>query len=126
MLDMLPTIAAPYPWAAAAIASFETVLDRVQFCPLTGCWFWTGAVTRGSGNKAWYASISFPGSRAAGLKGGVRGGVWSCVVAGKMVPGMHPDHKCKHTLCVNWDHLEVVPPRENALRRWGRSEIPRL
>ena len=39
------------------------------------------------------------------------------LVTGKEIPkGMHTDHLCRNTACVNPDHLEVVTHRENILR----------
>jgi hypothetical protein len=35
---------------------------------------------------------------------------------GPLPTGLHLDHLCRNTLCVNPDHLEMVTPRENNLR----------
>lgn len=35
---------------------------------------------------------------------------------GPIPEGMHLDHLCRNTLCVNPDHLEAVPPAVNLLR----------
>jgi len=35
---------------------------------------------------------------------------------GAIPDGLHLDHLCRNTLCVNPDHLEPVTPRENILR----------
>lgn len=40
---------------------------------------------------------------------------------GPIPEGMHLDHLCRNTLCVNPDHLEAVTPRVNLLRGVGFS-----
>lgn len=89
-----------------------------------GCWFWTGARSRGKGNKKWYGSFRYNGRV-------IRAHRFSCdVIGGKTVPpGWHRDHTCVFSLCVNPEHLEPVPRRVNQerkmslLRRGSRPEL---
>lgn len=59
-----------------------------------GCWFWTGARSRGSGNKKWYGSFWVKGH------GTVRAHRFSCEVLGKkpLPPAHHRDHNCCFSL----------------------------
>ncbi len=85
---------------------------------------WTGGKSRGGNRgseKAWYATFN-PGGE---VKGGVRGHVFSAWVHGIIptlhVPeGMNLDHTCVRSMCVNPDHLELVPKLVNQQRKYGR------
>lgn len=105
-----------YPWATAAIDAWDRFMSYVQFCPVTGCWWWQGGTSSGKGNTAPYGSFWCGGATR-------RAAIFVCVVTGKMIPGHHVDHLCKQTLCVNPDHLEVVTPSINSSRRWDGLRI---
>lgn len=81
-----------------------------------GCWFWTGARSRGTGNKKWYGSF--------GVKGKVvRAHRFSCEALGGKGPlpaGHHRDHTCVFSLCVNYDHIEYVTHKGNQERKVAR------
>lgn len=116
----------PYAWAHLARAAIKRFLGKVRVEPgpahlphLGDCWIWTGAQTRGSGKR-----------KGGGPYGSFRVGpavvrctVFVCVVEDRMIPAHHPDHLCKRSLCVRPLHLEVVTPRENSLRRWGKTDV---
>lgn len=42
---------------------------------------------------------------------------------GEIPEGLHIDHLCRNTLCVNHEHLEAVTPKENLIRGVGFSGI---
>ena len=84
-----------------------------------GCWFWNGARTKGKGNRKWYGSFKI---RVNGKRKTVKAhGFSSDVIAkrGSLPPGHERDHTCKFSLCVNFDHIEVVSKAVNLERRWA-------
>jgi len=88
----------------------------LQCGPLeTECWIWRGAKSRGQGNTQWYGSFSV-GDKV------VRAHKFSFVAIYRQVwiAGMHLDHLCENSLCVNPWHLEMVPREINQARK-GRS-----
>jgi hypothetical protein len=90
------------------IARFMCQVDRLP----SGCWFWMGARSRGRGNKKPYGSFWHRGTtvRAHRFASEVLGGV-------ECPPDQHRDHECRFSLCVNPDHIHVVPKLENQRRR---------
>lgn len=71
-----------------------------------GCWLWTGAVsTNGYGAFAYGGTKTAYAHRIALAGSGV-------VLEDAMVI----DHLCRNRLCVNPDHLEQVPQRQNVNR----------
>jgi hypothetical protein len=84
----------------------------------SACHVWTGARSRGRGNKKWYGSFRLG-------KTSVRAHRFSCEVIGKKeCPPEHDrDHLCCFTLCVNDEHLEIVPKRVNHDRRMERRAM---
>lgn len=76
-----------------------------------GCWFWTGARSRGRGNSQWYGSFWYRGRT-------IRAHTFSHDhLAGKVCPpGWHRDHECRFSLCVHPDHVEARPPEANQAR----------
>lgn len=86
-------------------------LEKVLKLP-SGCWIWMGAIqgkyykceNGGYGSVRYNQKVS-PAHRV------------SCFIHGKKIPdGLHVDHLCRVTLCVNPDHLEPVTPIENWIR----------
>lgn len=98
-------------WTEEDIGRFYSMVDRL----LSGCWFWTGARSRGAGNRKWYGSFRVGGKT-------VRAHRFACeALAGvECPPGYHRDHTCGFSLCVNPDHLEVVTRDENQRRKTAR------
>jgi hypothetical protein len=98
-------------------ADIERFMSYVDILP-NGCWFWTGARSRGRGNKKWYGSF-WIGGRA------VRAHRFACDEIGKMPPlpkGWHRDHTCCFSLCVNFRHLEYVTHETNQQRKMERKD----
>ena len=97
----------------ADVRRFMRYVDKLP----CGCWFWTGARSRGKGNKKWYGSFSVSGRV-------VRAHRFSCDVIGKKPcpPGHHRDHTCEFSLCVNPDCFEVVTHEENQRRKVERRK----
>lgn len=107
--------------AEAAIAA--TPKDAERFYKYVevlkcGCHFWTGARSRGKGNKKWYGSFWVAGKmiRAHRFADEVLAG------RGPLPPGMHRDHTCEFSLCVNAEHLERVTHEENERRKQERRK----
>jgi hypothetical protein len=101
----------------ATQAEIDRFMKHVDKLPC-GCWFWTGARSRGQGNKKWYGT--FYVNRKIGR---VRAHRFACEVIGKKGPlpkGHDRDHKCVFSLCVNPDCLEYVPKEINQSRRMDR------
>jgi hypothetical protein len=72
------------------------------------CWEWTGGLDRRGYGMFWSGAQ------------GVRAYRWLYErMVGAVPAGMHLDHLCRNTKCVNWHHLEVVTPRENIMRGEG-------
>jgi HNH endonuclease len=81
-----------------------------------GCWYWTGARSRGGGNRKWYGSFSVGGKVVRAHR------FSSEVLAGdECPPGHHRDHICCFSMCVNPAHLEVVTRQENQRRKLARK-----
>lgn len=97
----------------AEIARFMRMVEKLP----SGCWFWTGARSRGRGNRKWYGSFRYRGQT-------IRAHRFSCDVLGEcgpLQPGHHRDHTCLFSLCVNPAHLEVTTREENQRRKIERS-----
>lgn len=73
--------------------------------PVSGCWNWEGATDYVYG--VFYR-------RGKGQIGAHRYAYE--LVKGPIPTGLHIDHLCRNTLCINPDHLEAVTVRENVMR----------
>lgn len=95
------------------IERFMKYVDKLP----NGCWFWTGARSRGKGNRKWYGSFRVKGRtvRSHRFACDVLGGV-SCPI------GYHRDHLCEFSLCVNPDHIQIVPAKINQKRKYIRDD----
>lgn len=101
----------------AEIERFMRYVEKLD----SGCWYWTGARSRGKGNRKWYGSFRL-GKRT------VRAHRFSSeVLAGDPCPpGYHRDHKCHFSMCVNPGHIEVVTREENQKRKMKRKNNDRI
>lgn len=95
----------------ADVARFMRLVDKLP----NGCWFWTGARSRGKGNRKWYGSFRVK-CRV------VRAHRFACDAIGgqHLQPGEHRDHTCGFSLCVNPAHLECGPREVNQARKMQR------
>lgn len=95
------------PATAAEIARFMSFVQKLP----CGCWFWTGARSRGRGNKAWYGSFHYRGKS-------IRAHIFAHDHLGGKVcpPGHHRDHDCRFSLCVHPDHVWARTPADNQSR----------
>lgn len=97
-------------------SDIDRFFSHVEKLPL-GCWFWTGARSRGAGNKKWYGSFWLKSS------GVIRAHRFSCEAIGGKPPlslGEHRDHLCQFSLCVNFECIEIVTHEENQRRKMER------
>lgn len=81
----------------AEIAHFMSFVDRLP----NGCWYWTGARSRGKGNRKWYGSFRFRGRV-------IRAHRFSCDYIGEFKPlpqGQHRLHSCDFSMCVSPGHV---------------------
>lgn len=93
--------------------SMEEKLRRRTYPePNTGCWIWAG------GDNGRYGTLNIgnhkmqPAHRATYE-----------LAKGKIPDGLHIDHLCRNTFCVNPDHLEAVTCKENVMRGEGLASI---
>ena len=87
---------------------FMSYVDKLP----SGCWFWTGARSRGKGNRKWYGTFKYKGKSIRAHR------FAHDVLGGKCCPsGFHRDHKCRFSLCVNPEHLEAVTREVNQYRK---------
>jgi hypothetical protein len=81
------------------------------------CWLW-----RGQRNGRGYGRFAIrPVASKLVLRAAHRA-AWELLV-GPIPKGMTIDHLCRVVLCVNPDHLEVVPPGVNTLRGFNPSAL---
>lgn len=79
--------------------------EKVQPCPMSGCWLWTGAA-----QSFGYGSIAVDGTRRTAHSLAYK------TLIGSVPDGLELDHKCRVSACCNPLHLEPVTHRENMLR----------
>jgi hypothetical protein len=83
----------------------------VQTCALPICWLW-----RATKDPEGYGVFSDKSK-------GFRAHRWAYQNwVGELIKGMHVDHLCGNTSCVNPEHLEQVSERENQLRKFHSIE----
>lgn len=99
-------------------ADIERFNRFVEVLP-NGCHFWSGARSRGKGNKKWYGSFRLNGTT-------IRAHRFACealaIPPRPCPPEHHRDHTCLFSLCVNPEHIEVVHKDENQRRKIERRK----
>ena len=95
----------------------ENLMSRVEMIPESGCWIWLGALQGKfyKRNNGGYASIKYHGRLYPGHR------LFYELFKGPIPDGLHIDHKCRVTCCVNPDHLEPVTSQENFRRGVGNK-----
>lgn len=86
-------------------------LDEHVVDTITGCWRWTAGLN-GSGYGQWWN----------GVRPVLAHVFYYMRLVGPIPVGMELDHTCRVRDCVNPDHLEPVPSRENT-RRGSRTKL---
>jgi hypothetical protein len=81
------------------------------------CWLWTGGIN-GTGYGVFMRT---PIERNGKFRAVPAHRFAYELLVGPIPPGLHVDHLCRVTSCVNPDHLEPVTVRENTLRGIGPS-----
>jgi hypothetical protein len=88
----------------------ERIEARIKRLPETGCWIWTGALSRQG-----YSYISVKGRMFR-----VHRLTYEAATGSEIPAGLVIDHLCRVRSCVNPDHLEAVTPLTN----WQRGKAP--
>jgi len=78
----------------------------------SGCWVWTGSITKGYGQICVRTGRPELAHRVAYQ-----------LLRGDIPIGLELDHLCRNRACVNPGHLEVVDNRTNCLRGIGPTAI---
>lgn len=100
----------------ATDADIERFMSKVDILP-NDCWYWTGARSRGKGNKKWYGSFGIGGKVVRAHR--FSSEVFNCE---ECPPGFHRDHTCGFSMCVNPQHIEVLTREENQRRKMAGNK----
>ena len=100
-----PTSGSEFQMKARERPIEERLLEKIAFCPTTGCWIWLGDL-----NKNGYGRISIHNKLEYAHR--------ACYIAFKgRIPFLKQlDHLCRLSACVNPDHLEAVSSATNLHR----------
>lgn len=91
----------------------ERLEERVQVAS-NGCWIWTGAQDPAGYGRIGIGDTTFMAHRISHE-----------LYIGPIPAGLHVDHLCRITACVNPDHLEAVTQAENNRRAArNRKQVP--
>ena len=110
--DPIPTVNRPI-----GVSVHDWFMSKVDQGDGTGCWLWTGAVNRSSGNYG----VFYDGTQKRKIR--AHHFLVPPLVKGS---GMEYDHLCEKRLCVRPDHLEMVTHKENLRRTRGKPMGPWL
>lgn len=81
-----------------------SLLERISVEP-SGCWRWTGQITREGYGRVWFGTRTWYVHRLTYTQG-----------VGPIPAGLELDHLCRNRWCCNPEHLEAVTRSQN-LRR---------
>jgi hypothetical protein len=105
----------PFVFGAPTPEESARFMSHVDQLPC-GCWYWTGARSRGRGNFKWYGTFLYRGRRIRAH----RFADDHLAGRGPLPPGYHRDHTCEFSMCVHPGHLERVTHAENQRRKVER------
>ena len=84
----------------------QRIIERLAFCPNTGCWLWDARWDSGNGyRKTRWQGRTWMAHRL----------VWT-LMEGPIPEGHVLDHLCRVRFCCNPGHMEPVTMRENTRR----------
>jgi hypothetical protein len=102
----------PDEYYKIATASADAIREKLWSCcspePMSGCWLWIKGKSAGYG-KVW---IKISGKAVQFMAHRLN----YTVCVGVIPEELDLDHKCRNPACINPDHLEPVPHRENLMR----------
>lgn len=101
-------------------ATRRRFMAKVEVLP-NGCWFFTGKKGNGGYSYFWFDSKSRLAHRFIyeQVVGSIPDGWQVDHLCHGRDPECPSDPSCLHRACVNPEHLEAVPPRENVMRSTG-------
>jgi HNH endonuclease len=94
----------------------ERFATRYVIDPISSCWLWIAAGSRRLRGPS-YGQMYFDGRVQPAHR------IAYQLAYGPIPEGLHIDHLCRNTLCVNPAHLEAVAPLENLRRGASRAGI---
>ena len=89
------------------MSALARLLRLVSIVPITGCWLWMGKLQP---NGYPVFNLLAPQKTTLAHRASY------ILHKGEIGEGLTVDHLCRHTWCVNPDHLEAVTLRENVRR----------
>lgn len=81
----------------------EYFMEQVQMEPNTGCWIWMGYV-----NNQGYGKFSNDGKEMQ-----AHNYIWEVYNKKEINPDLVRHHKCENILCVNFEHIKEITPKEH-------------
>jgi len=84
----------------------EKIIRFTKTNPVTGCWEWTGKISKTTG----YGHLGSVGKHYLAHRASY------IALRGPIPIGLVIDHLCRNRICVNPKHMEIVDMRTNILR----------